>query len=77
MVRYPGRPQAEEAFQSLQASDVIKEGAFKEGLFLGKSRRGYGGATTTGDLVIVVLDGIKLQGVTRALRSLPATGGQE
>ena len=77
MVRYPGRPQAEEAFQSLQASDVIKEGAFKEGLFLGKSRKGYGGATTTGDLVIVVLDGIKLQGVTRALRSLPATGGQE
>jgi hypothetical protein len=73
MVRYPGHPQAEEAFQSLQASDVIKEGTLKEGLLLGKSRKGYGGATITGDLVIVVLDGIKLQSVTRALRSLPAT----
>jgi hypothetical protein len=76
MVRYPGRPQAEEAFQSIQTSEVIKEGALKEGLFLGKSRRGYGGATVAGDLVILVLDGAKLQTVTRALRSLPARGGQ-
>jgi hypothetical protein len=76
MVRYPGRPQAEEAFQFLHASGVIKEGALKEGFFSGKSRRGYGGATVAGDLVILVLDGAKLQTVTRALRSLPATGGQ-
>ena len=76
MVRYPGRPQAEEAFQSLQASGVIKEGVFKEGLFLGKSRKGYSGATMVDDFVIVVLDGAQLQSVTRALRSLPATGGQ-
>jgi hypothetical protein len=76
MVRYPGRPQAEEAFKSLQASEIIKEGALKEGFFLGKSRRGYGGATVAGDLVILVLDGTKLQTVTRALRSLPATEGQ-
>jgi len=75
-VRYPGRPQAEEAFQSFQASGVIKEGAFKEGLFLGKSRKGYGGATVAGDLVIVVLDGAQLQSVTRALRALSATGGE-
>jgi hypothetical protein len=77
MVRYPGRSQAEEAFQSFQASEVIKEGALKEGLFLGKSRKGYGGATVAGDFVIVVLDGVQLQSVTRALRSLPATGGEE
>jgi hypothetical protein len=76
MVRYPDRPQAEEAFQSLQASEVITEGALKEGFFLGKSRRGYGGAAVAGDLVILVLDGAKPQTVTRALRSLPATGGQ-
>jgi len=76
MVRYPGRPQAEEAFQSFQASGVIKEGALKEGLFLGKSRKGYGGAAMVGDLLILVLDGAKLQSVTRALRSLPATGGE-
>ena len=75
MVRYPDRPQAKEAFQSLQGSEVIKEGTFKEGLFLGKSRKGYGGATMEGDLVILVLDAAKLQSVTRALRSLPATGG--
>jgi hypothetical protein len=77
MVRYPGRPHAEEAFQSLQASEVIKEGVLKEGFFLGKSRKGYGGATTEGDFVILVLDGAQPQSVTRALRSLPATGGQE
>jgi len=76
MVRYPDRPQAEAAFQSLQASGVIKEGTFKEGLFLGKSRKGYGGATVAGDLLILVLDGATLQSVTRALRSLPATGGE-
>lgn len=76
LVRYPGRPQAEEAFQSFQASEVIKEGELKEGLFLGKSRKGYGGAKIEGDIVIVVLDGATLQSVTRALRSLPATGGE-
>jgi hypothetical protein len=76
MVRYPGRSQAEEAFQSFQASEVIKEGALTEGLFLGKSRKGYGGAKIEGDLVIVVLDGATLQSVTRALRSLPGTGGE-
>ena len=77
MVRYPGHPQAEEAFQSFQASGVIKEGAFKEGLLLGKSRKGYGGATVAGDFVIVVLDGTQLQSVTKVLRSLPATRGEE
>ena len=76
MVRYPDRPQAKEAFQSLQAFEVIKEGTLAEGLFLGKSRKGYGGAAIEGDLVIVVLDGAKLQSVTRALRSLPAPGGE-
>ena len=76
MVRYLDRTQAEEGFQSFQASGVIKEGAFKEGLFLGKSRKGYGGATIEGDFIILVLDGGKLQSVTRALRSLPATGGE-
>lgn len=76
MVRYPERPQAEEAFQSFQASGVIKEGILEEGLFLGKSRKGYGGATVAGDLVIVVLDGEQLQSVSRALRSLPATRGE-
>ena len=75
MVRYPDRPLAEGAFQSLQTSEVIKEGALKEEFFLGKSRRGYGGATVAGDLVILVLDGAKPQTVSRALRSLPATGG--
>jgi hypothetical protein len=76
IVRYPSRPQAEEAFQSLQASGAITEGALTEGLFLGKSRKGYGGATMEGDLIILVLDGATLQSVTRALRSLPATGGE-
>jgi hypothetical protein len=76
LVRYPDLPQAEEAFKSFQASEVIKEGELKEGLFLGKSRKGYGGATMEGDLVIVVLDGATLQNVTRALRSLPAAGGE-
>jgi hypothetical protein len=76
IVRYPDRPQAEEAFQSFQASGVIKEGVFEEGLFLGKSRKGYGGAKIEGDLVIMVLDGATLQSVTRALRSLPAPGGE-
>jgi hypothetical protein len=76
MVRYPDRPQAEKAFQSLQASEVIKEGALTEGLFLGKSRKGYGGVAIEGDLVIVVLDGATLQSVTRALRSLPGTRGE-
>jgi hypothetical protein len=76
IVRYPAPPQAEEAFKSFQTSEVIKEGALKEGLFLGKSRKGYGGTTVVGDLVIVVLDGTQLQSVTRALRSLPATGSE-
>jgi hypothetical protein len=76
LVRYPDHPQAEEAFQSFQASGVIKEGALKEDLFLGESRKGYGGAKIEGDLVILVLDGATLQSVTRALRSLPATGGE-
>ena len=76
MVRYPTGPLAEEAFQSLQASDVIKVGTMKNEVFLGKSRRGYGGATVAGDLVILVLDGAGLKAATSALRSLAQSGGQ-
>jgi len=74
MVRYPGRSQAKEAFKSLRASEVIKSGSLKEGLLLGKSRKGYGGATLSEDLIVLVLDGKNLQHVTRALRSLPYRG---
>jgi hypothetical protein len=71
MVRYPGPPQAEEAFRSLRASGVIKGGSLKkEGFFLGKSRKGYGGAMLVEDRIVLVLDGKTLQVVTRALRSL-------
>lgn len=76
MVRYPTGPLAEEAFQSLRASDVLKEGTMKNEIFLGKSRRGYGGATVVGDLLIVVLDGAGPQAVTRAVRSLAQSGGE-
>jgi hypothetical protein len=70
MVRYPGRSQAEEAFKSLRAAEVIKKGSMKEGLFLGKSRKGYGGAFVDGDRIVLVLDGKTPRIVTRALRSL-------
>jgi Family of unknown function (DUF6599) len=76
MVRYAGHPQAKEAFKSLRASGVIKQGSLKEGLFLGKSRKGYSGAFLSEDLVVVVLDGKSRDSVTRALRSLPYRGGQ-
>jgi hypothetical protein len=76
MVRYAGRPQAIAAFKFLRASDVIKKGSLKEGLFLGKSRKGYGGALLSEDLVVLVLDGKTRPQVTRALRSLPYRGGQ-
>ena len=76
MVRYPGRPQAIEAFKSLRASAVIKQGSLKEGLFLGKSRKGYAGALLSEDIVVLVLDGKSRETVTRALRSLPYRGGQ-
>jgi hypothetical protein len=76
MVRYADRAQAMEAFKSLRASDVIKKGSLKEGFFLGKSRKGYGGALLSEDLVVLVLDGKNLPQVTRALRSLPYRGGQ-
>jgi hypothetical protein len=76
MVRYAGRQQATEAFKSLRASEVIKKGSVKEGLFLGRSRKGYGGALLSEDLVVLVLDGKTRELVTRALRSLPYRGGQ-
>jgi hypothetical protein len=76
MVRYPTGSVAEEAFQSLRSSDVIKEGAINNKILLGKSRRGYGGATVVGDLLIVALDGAGPQAVTGALRSLTQRGGQ-
>jgi len=78
IARYPNSSKAEEAFQSLQASEVIKEGILKEGLFLGKSRRGYGGAQLAGDFIVLVLDGAASKTVTRALRSLSVAqrGGQ-
>jgi len=71
MVRYPGSPQAEKAFQSFCASGVIKEGILKDEGFLGKSRRGYGGVKLVEDLLILVLDGKDLRTVKRALRTLP------
>ncbi len=76
MVRYPGLHQAEEAFQSFCTSEVIKEGTMKDGVFLGKSRRGYGGAKTAGDLLVLVLDGKDPRIVTKALGSLPHKGGK-
>ena len=76
MVRYAGRSQAMEAFKSLRSSGVIKQGTLKEGLFLGKSRKGYGGALLSEDIVVLVLDGKSRETVTRALRSLPYRGGQ-
>jgi len=75
MVRYAGRPQALEAFKSLRSSGVIKQGSLKEGLFLGKSRKGYGGALLSEDIAVLVLDGKTRESVTRALRSLPYRGG--
>jgi hypothetical protein len=77
VVRYAGRPEAQEAFKSLRAAGVIKQGSLKEGLLLGKSRKGYGGAFLSEDLVVLVLDGKTRESVTRALRSLPYRGGQE
>jgi hypothetical protein len=76
MVRYAGRTQAVEAFKSLRASGVIKQGSLQEGLFLGKSRKGYAGALLWEDIVVLVLDGKTRESVTRALRSLPYRGGQ-
>ena len=75
MVRYPTGPLAEEAFQSLLASDVI-EGAIKNKILLGKSKRGYGGATVVDDFLIMVLDGAGPKAVTSALKSLAQSGGQ-
>ncbi len=77
MVRYPSNTLAEEALQCLQASDVLKESTMKNKTFLGKSRRGYGGATVAGDRVILVLDGAGPQAVTRTVRSLAQSGGRE
>ncbi|HEX9949600.1 MAG TPA: DUF6599 family protein [Thermodesulfobacteriota bacterium] len=76
MVRYAGRSQAMEAFKSLRSSGVIKQVSLKEGLSLGKSRKGYGGALLSEDIVVLVLDGKSRETVTRALRSLPYRGGQ-
>jgi hypothetical protein len=76
MVRYAGRTRATEAFKSLRASAVIKQGSLKEGLFLGKSRKGYAGALLSEDMVVLVLDGKNRETVKRALRSLPYRGGQ-
>lgn len=77
MVRYPTGPLAEEAFQSLQTSDVLKEGSMKNQIFLGKGKGGYGGATVVDDSLIVVFDGAGPQAVTSALRSLAQSGGQK
>jgi hypothetical protein len=76
IVRYAGRTQAMEAFKSLRSSSVIKQGSLKEGLFLGKGRKGYAGALLSEDIVVLVLDGKSRETVTRALRSLPYRGGQ-
>jgi hypothetical protein len=65
-----------EAFKSLRSSGVIKQVSLKEGLSLGKSRKGYGGALLSEDIVVLVLDGKSRETVTRALRSLPYRGGQ-
>jgi hypothetical protein len=71
MVRYPGRPQAEEVFRSLRAAGVLRGGSLKkEGFVLGRSRKGYGGAMLVEDRIVLVLDGKTPEMVTRALRSL-------
>ena len=77
MVRYPGRPQAEEAIQSLAASEVIKEGTLKDGAVLGKSRRGFGGAKVSQDILILILDGRDPRHITRALKVLAHKGGKQ
>ncbi|MBW2038370.1 MAG: hypothetical protein JRI46_02060 [Deltaproteobacteria bacterium] len=76
MVRYPGSPQADEAFQAFCSSKVIKEGVLKDGVFGGKSRRGYGGAKLVGDLLVLVFDGKDPRIVTNVLKSLPHKGGR-
>jgi hypothetical protein len=76
VVRYPTPPQAEEAFQTLQASEIIQEGTMNNEIFQGKSRKGYGAATVVGDLVVLVLDGSDLKTVTRTVRSLAQSGGE-
>ncbi|UCC66538.1 MAG: hypothetical protein JSW32_00925 [Deltaproteobacteria bacterium] len=74
MVRYGDPPRATEAFEHFCASGVIKKGAQKEGIFLGKSRRGYGGTKVTGDLMVLVLDGKDPATIKRVMRSLPHEG---
>jgi hypothetical protein len=76
MVRYADQPQARGAFKSLKASGVIKQGSLKEGLYLGKSRKGYAGALVSEDILVLVLDGKNRETVARALRSLPYREGQ-
>jgi len=70
MVRYATGSLAEQAFQSLQASNVITEGTINNKTFVGKSRRGSGGGTVVDNLLIVVLDGAGPKAVASALRSL-------
>lgn len=74
MVRYPERARAKEAFKALRASAVIQQGSWKEGLFLGKTRKGHGGTFMSEELIVLVLDGKTPQQATRALRSLPYRG---
>ncbi|MBN1254089.1 MAG: hypothetical protein JXA50_02345 [Deltaproteobacteria bacterium] len=76
IVRYPAPPHAEEAFQNLLASEIIREGTMNNEIFQGKSRKGYGATTVVGDLVILVLDGPDLKTVTRTVRSLAQSGGE-
>jgi hypothetical protein len=75
MVRYGDPSRATEAFEHFCASAVIKKGVQKEGIFLGKSRRGYGGAKVGEDLVVLVLDGKDPRSITKVLGSLPHKGG--
>ncbi|OGP55917.1 MAG: hypothetical protein A2Y65_04580 [Deltaproteobacteria bacterium RBG_13_52_11] len=77
MVRYPGQPQAAEAFETLRTSGVIKGNLVKEGFLLGKVRRGYAGALVAGDLVFLVLEGETSDPVKRALRSIQQQRGEQ
>ena len=70
MLRYQNDSMADEAFSSFSDSHIIKEGILKAGRILGKSRKGYGGAMSAGNLIGIVLDVESLHSVTDVLESL-------
>ena len=70
ILRYPNHSMADEAFSSFSDSHIIKEGIIRESRILGKSRKGYGGAMSTENLIGIVLDVESLHSVTDVLESL-------